>query len=104
MRALIVLNPHGGTLARLGIDRARRQIAAFCAANDLDATIVVVPRDGIADRIKGEIAACQRGARPGFDTIVIGGGDGSVRAAASVLAGSDLPLGILPLGTWNHFA
>lgn len=104
MRALIVLNPHGGTLARLGIDRARRQIAAFCAANNLDATIAVVPRDGIADRIKGEIAACQRGARPGFDTIVIGGGDGSVRAAASVLAGSDLPLGILPLGTLNHFA
>lgn len=31
-------------------------------------------------------------------------GDGSVRAAASTLAGSDLPLGILPLGTLNYFA
>jgi diacylglycerol kinase family enzyme len=36
--------------------------------------------------------------------IVIGGGDGSISSAASVLAGSDFPLGILPLGTLNHFA
>lgn len=103
MRALIVLNPRSGRLAKLGIDRARQQIAARCAANNLDATIAVVPGAGIADRIKSEITGGPRGA-PGFDRVVIGGGDGSVRAAASVLAGSDLPLGILPLGTLNHFA
>ncbi len=66
--------------------------------------IAVVPGAGIADRIRSEIAAGRGGARPGFDTIVIGGGDGTVQAAASVLAASDLPLGILPLGTLNHFA
>jgi diacylglycerol kinase family enzyme len=104
MRALIVLNPRSGSLAKLGIDRARQQIAARCAANDLDATIALVPGAGIADRIKSEIAAGPGGARSGFDRVVIGGGDGSVRAAASVLAGSSLPLGILPLGTLNHFA
>jgi diacylglycerol kinase family enzyme len=104
MRALIVLNPRSGSLAKLGIDRARREIAACCAANNLDATIALVPGAGIADRIKSEIAAGPGGARSGFDRVVIGGGDGSVRAAASGLAGSDLPLGILPLGTLNHFA
>ena len=104
MRALIVLNPHSGSLARLGIDRAGQWIAARCAANNLDATIAVVPGTRIGDRIKTEIAACREGERPGFDIIVIGGGDGSIRAAASVLAGSDMPLGILPLGTMNHFA
>ena len=35
---------------------------------------------------------------------MVGGGDGSVRTVASVLAGTDVPLGILPLGTFNHFA
>jgi diacylglycerol kinase family enzyme len=104
MRALIVLNPHGGSLATLGIDRARQQIAARCQADNLDATIAIVPGKGIADRIRSEIAAGRSGAQSGFDTIVVGGGDGSVQAAASVLAGSDLPLGILPLGTLNHFA
>ena len=104
MKALIVLNPRGGKLAKLGIDWARQQIAARCAANNLDATIAVVPGGGIADRIKSEIAAGPEGARSGFDRVVIGGGDGSVRAAASVLAGSGIPLGILPVGTLNHFA
>ena len=36
--------------------------------------------------------------------IIVGGGDGSVGAAASALAGSGAALGILPLGTLNHFA
>jgi diacylglycerol kinase family enzyme len=39
-----------------------------------------------------------------FDGILVGGGDGTIRTAASVLAGSDIPLGVLPLGTLNHFA
>jgi diacylglycerol kinase family enzyme len=104
MRALVVLNPSSGSLAKLGIDRARQQIAAICKANSLDATITVVPGAGIGDRIKSEIAAGLGGTPSGFDRVVIGGGDGSVGAAASVLAGTDLPLGILPLGTLNHFA
>jgi diacylglycerol kinase family enzyme len=36
--------------------------------------------------------------------IIAGGGDGTVSAVASVLAGGPTPLGILPLGTLNHFA
>ena len=39
-----------------------------------------------------------------LDAVVVGGGDGSIRTVASVLAGSDVPLGIIPLGTLNHFA
>ena len=36
--------------------------------------------------------------------IVIGGGDGTLSAAAPTLMGTDTALGILPLGTLNHFA
>ncbi|MCG2592544.1 diacylglycerol kinase family lipid kinase [Ramlibacter sp. XY19] len=40
----------------------------------------------------------------GARTIVAGGGDGTVSAVASQLAGTDAVLGVLPLGTLNHFA
>jgi YegS/Rv2252/BmrU family lipid kinase len=36
--------------------------------------------------------------------LIVGGGDGTISAAASALAGTDTLLGILPLGTLNHFA
>jgi len=39
-----------------------------------------------------------------FDAIVAAGGDGTINAVASALAGADRAMGILPAGTLNHFA
>jgi diacylglycerol kinase (ATP) len=40
----------------------------------------------------------------GFDCVIVGGGDGTLNAAAPAILETGLPLGILPLGTANDLA
>jgi diacylglycerol kinase family enzyme len=40
----------------------------------------------------------------GASTVVACGGDGTVSAVASCLVGTDIVMGVLPMGTLNHFA
>lgn len=54
-----------------------------------------------AEDLRETVAAI---ARSGPPAIIAGGGDGTLNTVVSVLAGTDIPLGILPLGTLNHFA
>lgn len=45
-------------------------------------------------------SAIARGAK----WIAVAGGDGTIEAAAAALIGTDIPLGIIPCGTFNNFA
>jgi YegS/Rv2252/BmrU family lipid kinase len=94
-RITILLNRGGGAVA------ADPQIAgkvrkAFKAAK-IDARVETI--DGGDYEVR-----CRAIAKRGDELLVVGGGDGSISAAASALAGSKTALGILPLGTLNHFA
>jgi diacylglycerol kinase family enzyme len=50
------------------------------------------------------LEAARSAVSEGFEVVAAGGGDGTINAVASVLTGTDIALGILPLGTLNHFA
>lgn len=50
------------------------------------------------------VDAAHRAVNQGATVIVAGGGDGTINAVASVVTGTGAALGVLPLGTLNHFA
>lgn len=60
---------------------------------------ITVAKGGTAFR-----AAAEDAVRSGCDSLVAGGGDGTINIAASLLIGREPPLGVVPLGTLNHFA
>lgn len=64
---------------------------------NVDATVRTVRGRELADAVRASVES-----KPSL--VVVGGGDGSMSTAASVLAGGGTPLGVLPLGTLNHFA
>lgn len=73
-------------------------IAAAFQKQGLSARLIALaPGQDIAATVDGLLDA-------GSATIVAAGGDGTVNAIAARLAGRDATLGILPMGTLNHFA
>src|SRR5918997_5600429 len=49
-------------------------------------------------------SAMRREVDDGCDTLVAGGGDGTISTGAGAVLERGIPLGVLPLGTLNHFA
>ena len=95
MPATVLLNRGGGAAA--ADSEIADKVAAALAKAGVKAEIELIAGGDCAVRCK---ALTQRG----DETVIVGGGDGTVSAAASALAGTKTKLGILPLGTLNHFA
>jgi diacylglycerol kinase (ATP) len=57
-----------------------------------------------AHTVDDALAACRRAVADGVDALVAIGGDGTVHVAIQAVAGTDVPLGIVPAGTGNDFA
>jgi diacylglycerol kinase family enzyme len=79
-------------------DKAAASLREQFAAVGCDASIT------LAKSGEEMISTATQALRDQVDAIVAGGGDGTINAVASVVAGSKMPFGVLPLGTLNHFA
>jgi diacylglycerol kinase family enzyme len=91
----IVLNPASGVARR---PRLRQEVEELFRDEGIDARI----RELADPRGATSAARVALDAHP--EAVVAGGGDGTVSAVAAALAGTSTPLGVLPLGTLNHFA
>lgn len=73
-------------------------IGAHCAECKVEGRVVLASSGSDLQQAARDAVAA------GAAVVVAGGGDGTINTIASQLTGSGIPLGILPLGTLNHFA
>jgi len=92
---VVLLNRGGGAVA--ADPKIGDKVAAALKDAGVNAEVELVEGGKCAVR-------CKVIAERGDELLVVGGGDGTISAAASALAGTETLLGILPLGTLNHFA
>lgn len=86
-----IINPHSGSgkAEKYGIVDAAQRLG-----------IATVTAHGHHHLVKAAHAAVDDGS----DHLLVGGGDGSLAAVASVAMERDIPLSVIPIGTRNHFA
>jgi YegS/Rv2252/BmrU family lipid kinase len=90
---LLIINPG----ARGGGADISKIIALLQAAGVTVKVHTCAPSQTAADAIRAA-------ALGGLDCVVLGGGDGTLNAAAAAIRETGLPLGILPMGTANDLA
>jgi len=96
MKVAVVLNAGAGSV---DVDRCQeqaRQIKQAFADVSVAADVYISPGSKLAETAR-QVAG-------GADAVVAAGGDGTVSAVAGALAGGQVPLAVMPLGTFNHFA
>lgn len=93
-RAAVVINP------AKGIDEEFRTVfTELCRAHHWDEPLWL--ETSVEDAGNGQ---AREALEEGVDLVLAAGGDGTVRCVAEVLAGTDTPMGIVPLGTGNLLA
>ncbi len=102
MHVAVIINKSAGSVSSAGgIAPVLRTMALAFERHAIEAELLAVEGDDIA---RSALRARDRGERGEIDAVVVAGGDGTIRSVANVLAGSAVPMGILPMGTLNHFA
>jgi len=95
LKVPVLLNRSGGTAA--ADPDVEKNVKAALKAAGIDCKFEAI-EGGDCE------AKCKAFAERNEKLVIVGGGDGTISAAASALSGSKTRLGLLPLGTLNHFA
>lgn len=94
--ARLIMNPASGTDEPSAIKLP--DIIAALEAEDIQAELIFTKPDESPRLI------AQRATEEGYDLVIVGGGDGTVSEVAKGLLHAPIPLGIIPIGTYNNIA
>jgi diacylglycerol kinase family enzyme len=95
VRPAVIINASSGTDDK---EEAVQYLEALFGARGVDASVRLA-RSG-----EEIIELARRAVKERREPVVAGGGDGTINAVAAQLVGTESTLGVLPLGTLNHFA
>jgi len=97
MKVAVIMNAGAGSIGDDKRDERIAEIVAAFSAAGVEAEVITCPGKELTE-------SARRAAGTGVDAVVAAGGDGTVSAVATALAGGKVPMAVLPLGTLNHFA
>jgi diacylglycerol kinase family enzyme len=98
MRVVALMNAGAGASSQAPAHRAHAALERCFAEHGVAAELRFLSGAQLTEAARDTLAK-----RGEIDAVVVGGGDGSVRTMAGVLADTGVPLGVLSLGTLNHF-
>jgi diacylglycerol kinase family enzyme len=101
VKVAILLNARAGQLNRARCEQQAHELRERCARRGVRAETYMIEGKHLSATAR-ELA--RTASHDGIEAIVAAGGDGTVSAVAAGIAGSEIPLGVIPLGTLNHFA
>jgi diacylglycerol kinase family enzyme len=97
-RVFVILNAAASGFLHRSVRDISGQILSGFAAHGIGADIHLAFGGSLEKRVRDAIADGT------VIAVVAGGGDGTVGSIAAALVDTDIPLGILPLGRFDHFA
>lgn len=97
MRVTVIVNESGGTASPPDDETIAERIKRAFDEQSVEADVRAVAPDALT-------ASFEEAANGGADAIVAAGGDGTIACAAGAAVRAGVTLGVLPLGTLNHFA
>lgn len=96
-RIHVVVNMRSGAVLARTPAEVQASILRVLSRPDREIAVVCVEPGAVRDAMTAAIESKS-------DMLIVGGGDGTIRTAGELLAGSDIALGIIPLGTLNRLA